>query len=391
MAVLWVKKPGGDPFRYPVGPQGIFIPRLAEALQLRASSLLLNGLLPEFSSPGYMSLAEAESYLPGLGGSADTAIPVTGEPAYGSGGALNASELADTVAQKVKEVLGPCQRELLDDIHSFQSSQTLQASKLRASHLELLRRLLKVVRLPYDDAEPERVLAAEADAADDWRWDNTPEPSQRTAYLESLMHKLQPLLSNRSVEWAPQVVAQGLLVKGLGQELVARSDELIYVRRFHDRDMRRHGAVIGIELKKNLSMASRRQGEAEFYIFSLSSHFPFVQVVTDMLRGGFAYWKKGEQDGQQLVYEKVLVGMDAVYEFLRVALNKLPSNLGQDEAAGVVLPSQLDDPQRCKLVDPVVCANYTSELSIIEGPFFDGSLDDLYDHDQDFQYGTNRA
>lgn len=42
--------------------------------------------------------------------------------------------------------------------------------------------------------------------------------------------------------------------------------------------MRQHGAVIGIELKKKLSEASRRQGEAEFYIFSLASNFPFLQV-----------------------------------------------------------------------------------------------------------------
>eukprot|EP00879_Flechtneria_rotunda_P022020 GHRR01023222.1.p1 GENE.GHRR01023222.1~~GHRR01023222.1.p1 ORF type:complete len:112 (+),score=35.86 GHRR01023222.1:212-547(+) len=105
-----------------------------------------------------------------------------------------------------------------------------------------------------------------------------------------------------------------------------------------------------------------------------------------MVRGGFAYWKKGEQDGQQLVHEKVLVGMDAVYEFLRMALNKLPGNLGQEDEVGVVLPSQLSDPQRCKLVDPVVRASYTSELSIVQGPFFDGSLDDLYDFNQDGLY-----
>jgi hypothetical protein len=49
-------------------------------------------------------------------------------------------------------------------------------------------------------------------------------------------------------------------------------------RRWHFKGMRQHGAVIGVELKKRLLMASRRQGEAEFYIFSLASNFPFLQV-----------------------------------------------------------------------------------------------------------------
>jgi hypothetical protein len=34
------------------------------------------------------------------------------------------------------------------------------------------------------------------------------------------------------------------------------------------------GAILGIELKKELSPASRRQGEAEFYTFSMCSNFP---------------------------------------------------------------------------------------------------------------------
>lgn len=48
--------------------------------------------------------------------------------------------------------------------------------------------------------------------------------------MQVLVQKLQPLFSNRSLEWQQQVVAEGLLLKGLGKQLVARSDELIYVR-----------------------------------------------------------------------------------------------------------------------------------------------------------------
>lgn len=107
-----------------------------------------------------------------------------------------------------------------------------------------------------------------------------------------------------------------------------------------------------------------------------------VQIVTDMRRGGFAYWKKGDQEGQQLVHEKVLVGMEALYDFVRKAINKLPGNLGADEGNSVVLPVQLNDPLRRKVVDPQVCSGHECELSMLEGPFFDGTIDDLYDFDQ---------
>eukprot|EP00878_Enallax_costatus_P010757 GHUV01011234.1.p1 GENE.GHUV01011234.1~~GHUV01011234.1.p1 ORF type:complete len:227 (+),score=48.33 GHUV01011234.1:1674-2354(+) len=221
-------------------------------------------------------------------------------------------------------------------------------------------------------------------------WDNTPEPAQRSQYMQVLLANLQPLLSNRSLEWHQQVVAQGLLVRGLGKQLVARSDELICARRFHHRGSRHLGAVIGVELKKRLSMASRRQGEAEFYIFSLASFFPFLQVVTDMQRGGFVYWKRGDQDGRQLVYEKVLVGMDALYQFLRNAINKLPDNLGEDDGPKVVLPDELNDPPRCKLVESPKCTGHASELSLLEGPFFDGTIDDLDDFDLSCTLGRDQ-
>ena len=141
---------------------------------------------------------------------------------------------------------------------------------------------------------------------------------------------------------------------------------------------------MGVELKKKLSYAARRQGEAEFYTFSLMSNFPFVQVVTDMQRGGFAYWKEGVQDRQQVVKEKVLVGMSAVYEFLRSSIGVLPWNLGQDEGARIVLPPQLDQPSRCKLVDPLVHTR-SLQVAVEKGDEGTDALDDLlpwYTRDQ---------
>lgn len=62
------------------------------------------------------------------------------------------------------------QQEMHDDIASFHSSQTLQASTLSPSLLSVLRRLLKVGLLPIDDVDPQLVLDAQADVADDWQW-----------------------------------------------------------------------------------------------------------------------------------------------------------------------------------------------------------------------------
>eukprot|EP00878_Enallax_costatus_P026335 GHUV01028262.1.p1 GENE.GHUV01028262.1~~GHUV01028262.1.p1 ORF type:complete len:155 (+),score=38.92 GHUV01028262.1:325-789(+) len=115
-----------------------------------------------------------------------------------------------------------------------------------------------------------------------------------------------------------------------------------------------------------------------------------MQVVTDMQRGGFVYWKRGDQDGRQLVYEKVLVGMDALYQFLRNAINKLPDNLGEDDGPKVVLPDELNDPPRCKLVESPKCTGHASELSLLEGPFFDGTIDDLDDFDLSCTLGRDQ-
>ena len=142
---------------------------------------------------------------------------------------------------------------------------------------------------------------------------------------------------------------------------------------------------MGVELKKKLSYAARRQAEAEFYTFSLISCFPFVQVVTDMQRGGFAYWKEGVQDGQQLVKEKALLGMPAVYEFLRSSIGELPWNLGQDEGARMVLPPELNQPFRCKLVDPLVHTLHPLQVAVEKGDEGNDALDDLlpwYTRDQ---------
>lgn len=115
------------------------------------------------------------------------------------------------------------------------------------------------------------------------------------------------------------------------------------------------GCVIGIELKKDLTQASRRQCEAEFVLFSLSSNFPFMQLVTDMQRGGFAYYKQCDKHGQQVVVERVLHGMNSFYGFLRTALSELPSVLTNVHTPPEIV-QQLPNPERVKLHQPALQA-----------------------------------
>ena len=67
------------------------------------------------------------------------------------------------------------------------------------------------------------------------------------------------------------------------------------------------GALVGIELKKKLTPASRRQAEAELLAFGVQSCFPFLQVVTDMTRGGYAYWKAMSKGSRQVCVSIIIV------------------------------------------------------------------------------------
>lgn len=192
------------------------------------------------------------------------------------------------------------------------------------------------------------MLHGEAGDAD-YEWDNAPEPSQRDTYMSALKDNLGLDLFNK-LAWKAQVKVD-LLLHGLGHRLTSKADELLVAK--HWAALPDAGCVIGIELKKNLTQASRRQGEAVFMAFGLSTNFPFMQLVTDMQRGAFAYYKQCDRDGQQVVVERVLHGMRAFYDFLKAALSDLPSVLTNVHTTPDVL-QQLHNPDRVKLYEPTL-------------------------------------
>ncbi len=71
-----------------------------------------------------------------------------------------------------------------------------------------------------------------------------------------------------------------------------------------------------------------REAEAEFYMFDSISALPFVQICSDLNRGGVAYYTTGaDVQGTKFVWRQVLHGMQAVYIFLAELLRAIPSNV----------------------------------------------------------------
>jgi hypothetical protein len=79
MPIKWFQGPSGEVVPVVCGPDGINVPSLAEKLKLKPRTVELNGLLVDFNSAGYLSLADTGDFLNGLGDSSNNAIPVTGQ------------------------------------------------------------------------------------------------------------------------------------------------------------------------------------------------------------------------------------------------------------------------------------------------------------------------
>ena len=88
-------------------------------------------------------------------------------------------------------------------------------------------------------------------------------------------------------------------------------------------------------------------------MFSHSSLYPFVQLVTDLERGGVAYFcERALPTGQSLVAQRVLAGMDAVWAFLASLVHALPAEYGAASGRVEVPEPPLRDPGRIRLPVP---------------------------------------
>lgn len=114
-------------------------------------------------------------------------------------------------------------------------------------------------------------------------------------------------------------------------------------------------AVIGVELKtdRDFNDQALRQGEVELYTWDSLVTYPFLQVVTDLCRGGVAYWcSEAPLQGSSPIQVniQVLGTMKEVYDFVAMAVHELPNDLVQRrlDKRGP-LPQELQQPYRVKI------------------------------------------
>lgn len=122
-----------------------------------------------------------------------------------------------------------------------------------------------------------------------------------------------------------------------------------------------NSAVLGVELKKDLDDQALRQAEVEFYTWDSRVTYPFLQVVTDLCRGGVAIWCEGQRPRQQglghvnIIRNQMLATMKDVYEFVARAVCHLPDYVlqGEPDPDGN-WPGQLQQPDRVKFFRPAM-------------------------------------
>lgn len=125
---------------------------------------------------------------------------------------------------------------------------------------------------------------------------------------------------------------QALKVKAsnIRSQLSCKNDSLLVYR---GKDDAASSALVGIKLKKDLhDLIAARQAEMEYFIFGGKSDFPFVQLLTDLRKGGiFFFWNGAKVNDERalLVLEpRVVTGMEKVWGVLQEFISSIP-DLGQ--------------------------------------------------------------
>ena len=101
--------------------------------------------------------------------------------------------------------------------------------------------------------------------------------------------------------------------------------------------------MLGIELGRDIGEGKVRQGEAECLLFGHRSQFPYVQTVTDLRRGGIAFYncEKPAPAGGPAIVGHFIVGMPEFWAFVQGVVDTTPGSCGKVVGGAVVLPQEL--------------------------------------------------
>ncbi|GIL52315.1 hypothetical protein Vafri_8227 [Volvox africanus] len=236
------------------------------------------------------------------------------------------------------------------------------ASKISDESLQLLREELNVVLLPcYGDPSRKCLIKGRpGDTANiDTPWDTDIMEDKQSEKAMTQIKKGIAELTARSAEFRPQQVkwcnGRSITLRRRFGELPfkvsCKNNEVLVINSYDDGDVL--GAVLGLELKKWLTLQGFRQAEVEFYLWQCYSQYPFCQIITDATNGGMAFYCGAVDDmGQKQVHYQVLEGMQNVYIFMAELIDGLPDNLNGrlrcNSDFPVPVPRKFSRPSRIK-------------------------------------------
>ncbi|GIL53772.1 hypothetical protein Vafri_9358 [Volvox africanus] len=236
------------------------------------------------------------------------------------------------------------------------------ASKISDESLQLLREELNVVLLPcYGDPSRKCLIKGRpGDTANiDTPWDADIMEDKQSEKAMTQIKKGIAELTARSTELRPQQVkwcngCSITLRRCFGElpfKVSCKNDEVLVINSYDDGDVL--GAVLGLELKKRLTLQGFRQAEVEFYLWQCNSQYPFCQIITDATNGGMAFYCGAVDDmGRKQVHYQVLEGMQNVYIFMAELIDGLPDNLNGrlrcNSDLPVPVPCKFSHPSRIK-------------------------------------------
>jgi hypothetical protein len=101
-----------------------------------------------------------------------------------------------------------------------------------------------------------------------------------------------------------------------------------------------------------LCMQGLRQAETEYYLWQNASVYPFCQIITDLNRGGVAFYAYGEASGSVQVFRRAMIGMDKLWEFISSMIKQLDitalTRALREDSTDATLPQQLAFPRRVR-------------------------------------------
>mmetsp|Transcript_1489 Transcript_1489/g.2259 ORF Transcript_1489/g.2259 Transcript_1489/m.2259 type:complete len:309 (+) Transcript_1489:2613-3539(+) len=237
-------------------------------------------------------------------------------------------------------------RETLKAIQESKKS-TISLSKLsKAEVIKLLEQLGLVYPLCVED--PNILLRDYDDKGSGFQWNKSNENQQKEKYVAEIKASLR---SFDEIEVFDNLKVIQLDVPG-SKSYAGCTDVMIALK--NCRLLPAQGALIGIELKKDSALTdfdmleqALSQAIGEWITYSVKSHLPYIQILTDLRRGGLAIYLGERAQSSGILMCKVLADMNQLWNFVNDALKELHGKL---DGKGFADIDRLENPVRLRYI-----------------------------------------